>query len=105
VPTLIVKRPKRSFDRVRNYRIIINGEVIGTIANGAELRHPIDPGPHTLQAKIDWCGSPEVRIDAGDTDTTVIVQNRMSALQALIPLFPLWYISFSRGRYLRLELA
>jgi hypothetical protein len=51
-------------DRIRSYRLVIDGEVCGTIRPGREVVVSVKPGRHVAQARIAWTGSPEVTFDA-----------------------------------------
>lgn len=50
-------------DVFRAYEVWVDGVCTGKVKRGATLRLPVAPGPHTVQMKIDWCTSPELRID------------------------------------------
>jgi hypothetical protein len=54
---IVVRRPSAWGDKMRNYRIIIDGKDHGTIAEKAEARIAVPPGPHVVRLKIDWCWS------------------------------------------------
>ncbi len=58
--TIIIKRTSEYANRLRNYRLFLDGKEIGTIANGQTEEFETSPGPHILVAKIDWCSSPEI---------------------------------------------
>jgi hypothetical protein len=61
---IVVRRPRGYHYAVfRRYRILIDGRAAGTVARGAELRTAVAPGSHTVVARIDWTGSPEVTVD------------------------------------------
>jgi len=44
-------------DRFRSYRVVLDGEVVGRVRSGAEAAFPVEPGPHSLDVRIDWTGS------------------------------------------------
>ena len=54
---LIIKRTSEWNNRMRNIGIYLDGEKIGVIGNGEIKEFEIEPGEHTLNSKIDWCGS------------------------------------------------
>lgn len=66
--TIQISRPKEWTNRIRTYKIYIDNEKIGDIANGETKDFMVAPGKHTITAKIDWCGSPEVTIDTGSDE-------------------------------------
>lgn len=55
--TLNLVRPTQWCDRLRNYRILVDGEEVGRLAAGAELRVELPEGEHEVVAKIDWARS------------------------------------------------
>jgi len=44
-------------DRLRSYRVMLDGKEIGRIGNGETKSFPVGPGQHELVVKIDWCSS------------------------------------------------
>ncbi len=61
--TLILVRPKQWCDRLRNYRILVDGAEVGRLAPGAELRVELPEGEREIVAKIDWARSNRLRLD------------------------------------------
>jgi hypothetical protein len=59
--------PRR--DRLQPYRVIIDGERIGTVRNDSTTDFTVPPGEHSVQLKIDWSGSPvlHIRVETGGT--------------------------------------
>lgn len=59
--TIVVTREAHSFsDRVRAYKVVIDGEVVGKVRNGKSASFTVAPGQHRVRMKIDWSGSPEL---------------------------------------------
>ncbi|MCP1997378.1 hypothetical protein [Flavobacterium sp. HSC-61S13] len=57
--TITIKRPHRATNRFRNYKIFLDGKLLGTLGNGETKAFITDAaGTHQLQATIDWCSSP-----------------------------------------------
>jgi hypothetical protein len=52
--------------RFRDYKIFIDGQQVGTIANGETKEFTTTSGMHTIAAKIDWCISPDLTVNADD---------------------------------------
>lgn len=48
---------------LRKYTILVDGNDVGSIGNGKSLQIDIEPGMHTIQAKIDWCTSNTIEFD------------------------------------------
>lgn len=97
--TLTVKRDSGWADAFRKYHVLIDGVSIGKIGPGETIQTEIDHYSHSIQAKIDWCGSQSLSID-GAKDQTVIVR---SALRGWRILLIYYYILFDWQGYLELE--
>ncbi len=50
-------------DMFRAYKIYVGNEVVGEVKRGRETRITLSPGEHLVHMKIDWCASPEVRVE------------------------------------------
>jgi hypothetical protein len=50
-------------DRLRRYRVMIDGEQVASIKPGERVELPVTPGPHTISLKISWAGSPPLEVD------------------------------------------
>ena len=130
--TIKIKRTNESFNAARNYKIFIDGQFVGEIANRATKEFPTTAGQHTVTAKLDWCGSPNVSIDI-DTNETIhlsvgcfkyggwlmllgigilpffpalkVITGLGNTINFFIPivLLPFYYITFGRKKYLTLS--
>ena len=58
---LIIKRVSEWKNKMRDIRIYLDGNKIGTIRNGEIKGFEIEPGQHSLKAKIDRCGSKTIK--------------------------------------------
>ena len=67
--TIKIQRTSEYINSLRNYRLFIDGQKIGTIANGKTKEFEITAGRHSIVGKIDWCSSPELTVDLNDNDT------------------------------------
>ncbi len=68
--TIRLKRTNEYNNRMRDYKIFIDGQQVGTIANGETKDFPTTVGQHTVTAKIDWCSSPELLIELKENQTS-----------------------------------
>jgi hypothetical protein len=50
-----VKAPVR--DRLRSYRVELDGDIIGKVRSGESVDFSVEPGHHRLRMKADWTGS------------------------------------------------
>jgi len=132
MPTIQIKRTSEYINRFRDYQLYLDGVKVGAVANGQTQTLEVTPGRHTLEAKIDWCSSPEIAFDiAGDETRTFEVSgfkhgNWVMPLSggiiglhfilqiffqirflivAVLPVFVVlvYYLSFGRKSYLRLS--
>jgi hypothetical protein len=96
---LIISREKIFWqDSMRDYLIFVDGNKLGSIANGAEVTLSIEPGQHTVQLKIDWCSSPTLAIPMADgQDVTLYCGPNCK------PWLTLFYAIFLRNNYLWLR--
>jgi hypothetical protein len=96
---IVIRRPAALWqDRARNYRIIIDGNDAGTIANKGETRIALPPGRHTVRLKIDWCGSPEIVVDVGPGTEHVLECGPNSNIFLAVLHLTIW-----KGEYLWLR--
>lgn len=98
--TLTVSRRHYYPDRLRAYKILIDGEVAGRIRAGQSIEIDVPEGPHVLQAKIDWCSSKPLTVDVAQTGSAVIVRTGMPGWRIVLALF---YITVLTRKYLVLE--
>ena len=67
---IIIKRGKGYADKMRAYKVLLDGTEIGDIRQGESKQFPVQEGKHTLQLKIDWCTSKPVTFDLADKSIT-----------------------------------
>ena len=95
--TISIKRESVFADKLRNYRVVLDGVIIGDIADGEKKNFDIDPGTHTLRMKIDWAGSNRVTFDASKNKTihfkcagNIVGSKRLLAIVYALFLFNRW---------------
>src|SRR5687767_12871512 len=96
--TLQLERDSTYTDRVRAYKVLVDGLEVGTIKNGSTETFTVAPGRHDVMLKIDWATSPPLTIDVSPGGTV-----RLSCRPRANPLTGLYYATFGRNKYLRLE--
>ena len=85
-------------DALRRYKIFVNGAQVGTVARGAVLDIEVPRGPLTIEARIDWCRSRSLTVEATpDRRIEIEVSNDWGAL------LELWAITFGFRSYLTLK--
>lgn len=92
-----IKRGESWADRYRKYKVILNGEKIGTIGAKETFEHQLDPGRHTLYLKIDWCRSKKIEFEIQSNE---ILRFKCGGLSDSKLLATLWYITFGKNNYL-----
>jgi len=133
MPKLTIHRKKEFTNAFRSITILLNNEVIGTIDNAHSTTFVIPEGDHVLSAKLDWCGSQKIDFTMGSSDMAFELSAFKLSWVVFVGVFasliyfitasdvPLWafglvlaligipflvvlyYLSFGRKRYLRLE--
>ena len=68
--TIKLNRTNEYNNKMRDYKIFIDGQQVGTIANGETKEFPATIGQHLVTAKIDWCCSPDISIDLKENQTS-----------------------------------
>lgn len=95
-----IKRDSGYADRVRAYKIVLDGEVIGKIKNGQTVELDLQPGNHQLHMKIDWCRSNIVDFE---TNGSLIEFECGSNLRGMKLLLAIVYIIFLPSQYIWLK--
>jgi hypothetical protein len=95
-----VERLEGLRDRARAYKVMIDGQEVGTIRHGQQQSFQITPGTHEVFLKIDWCRSPKLSVD-------VVGGQRVKV--TCVPSGTIWTaifaIVFKPTSYIRAELA
>src|SRR4051812_31358937 len=97
-----IRRAVQVNDKLRSYRILMDGTCVGTIASRGELQLELPAGRHNLLARIDWCSSNAVTLN--------VEENSWHELEVGSPIrgWRLWvgaaflYIAIWRSHYLYL---
>jgi hypothetical protein len=84
--TIRLIRTNEFNNRMRDYKIFIDGHQVGTIANGETKEFPAPAGKHTVIAKIDWCSSPQISIDLHENQTKNLQVGGFVNGQFLMPM-------------------
>jgi hypothetical protein len=104
VAEIVVSRPaERWANRLRSYKIVIDGQTLATIGRGEDATVAVAAGRHRVRAKIDWGRSRDIDLDLGENDRAYLLCQ--SAFQSSL-IFPrAWlYVTLWRNRYLDLQL-
>lgn len=58
-------------NKLRSYRIYIDGVKVGKVADGAMESFEVTAGTHTIEVKIDWCSSPTISLNVGEGEQEI----------------------------------
>jgi len=95
--TIRVIRLPSSSDKLRPYRIFINGAEVGEVVDNSIVDFHVPSGELVVEARIDWGASLPLLVElrpGGRVD--IDASNRWG------PVFGLWAMLFRRRRYLKL---
>jgi hypothetical protein len=60
---IIITRKSEWLNRLRGYRIFIDGNESGKVGNGSSEEFVTDAGLHKVQCKVNWYGSREFEVE------------------------------------------
>jgi hypothetical protein len=99
--TISVSRDSGYADRLRDYRVLLDGAEIGRLGNGAAKNFEIPSGQHQLMIKVDWARSNIVVLDFGDGESARFLCG--SNLRGWRLALAIYYMSFGFRNYLWLR--
>lgn len=84
-------------NKYRKFQLILDNNFIADIKEGEIKTIEVEPGRHTLKAKIDWCQSNELdlNVEEGESKNLKITGTN--------PFLVFYYVTFGRKKYLNLE--
>lgn len=85
-------------NKLRKIKLVLDNQVIDEINDGEIKTINVNPGKHILKAKIDWCQSNEIALNIKEGE------NKEVSLIGTNPFLALYYITFGRNKYLKLEI-
>jgi hypothetical protein len=101
IKTAIVRlsREPGSSDRLRAYKVLLDGSMIGKIRDGQTTELSVGPGPHNLRLKLGWGGSPDLTVEVGAGELADFVCRSGAAT----PGMAFYYSLFRRNRLVDLR--
>ena len=99
--SITISRDSGYADRLRSYRVHIDGSEIGVIDNGDAKTFALEPGVHNLVLKIDWCSSNTITFDLPPEGSVQFECG--SNLRGINLFLGIYYILFARDQYLWLR--
>ena len=96
-----IKRDSGYVDRLRAYKVVVDGNVVGEIKNGQQIELDVSQGKHELFLKIDWCRSNVVEFESdGSSDIEFECGSNLRGLKILLSIV---YVTFLRSKYIWLK--
>lgn len=97
-----MRRDSAWADRLRAYRIELDGVEVARLKRRQTATCEIAPGPHIIQAKIDWCGSGPLLLLVDSRDVVVNVKSGLRGWRSLRASFAAF---FDRSGWIELEVV
>lgn len=95
---LTISRDNVYRDKLRSYKIMIDGNCYDEIKCGEIKNINLDPGNHTIYLKIDWCRSNKIDFTISENETVEFeCGNSMNECRFIVPII---YITFLKNKYL-----
>jgi len=95
---LTISRPSYYPDRLRTYKIMLDGKEIGGIKAGETFSSNIPVGNHSVFLKIDWCRSNSIDFTANvDSQIQLLCGSSLEGWRIIIAVI---YITFLWDKYL-----
>lgn len=95
-------RPKQFADKMRDYHLWADDREIAVIKPNSTQTIQLPEGVKSLRATIDWCSSPEFGID-NFQGNKLVVKNSFAGGIVRALVLPLYYVTFGRDKYLKIE--
>lgn len=99
---ILIQRPSQYQDKLRDYQLFVDGVFLTKIKPNSQTIVNIPDGAKQLQAKIDWCSSPLFNLNEIKANR-ITVKNSYGDHLVKALLMSFYYISFGKGRYLKIE--
>jgi len=84
---IVLRRSKSYRDRLRKYKVIVDGAEIGHISAGQSKAFAVPPGRHELKLRLDWKGSPVLSVEVAPGVSAHFACGGKRARSALFDLF------------------
>ena len=87
-------------DKVRKYKIVLDGNTLGKISEGETLAFPISNGKHELTLKIDWCRSQKLIFEKNDSDVEFECGSNLRGWKIFLGIL---YVTLKYNEYISLK--
>lgn len=94
---LTIERKTEFINGFRTFQVFIDGKHVGKVANGSSVHFELEPGTHTVAAKVDWCKSHPTEVTLGAGEEVTLHVGAYSGLQSmLLASLVLFFLLFLR---------
>ena len=100
---ITINRDSGYVDRIRAYKVVLDGNVVGKIKNGQQIKLDVAPGNHQIYLKIDWCRSNTVEFEIDEDIIDFECGSSLRGSKFWIPFVELIYIISKRNQYIWLR--
>ena len=66
---IILNRESEWMNKARGIKFFLDDVELGKVADGSSAEYLVEPGIHTMQCKIDWCSSGELKLQLNEGET------------------------------------
>jgi len=85
---VILERKNEWLNRLKAYRVELNGTEIGRISNGKSEEYQVPAGTNSIECKVNWCGSTPLNLDIKPGETIYLkVGSGMKFFWAIYAVF------------------
>ncbi len=103
MPQIEITRSSEYANRLRDIKIFIDDQHVGSLANGKTAVFEVPEGNHTIQAKIDWGRSNIIEVNLEENGKKAFRLTSFAKHNPLGTLAAIYYTTIASDRYLRLE--
>jgi hypothetical protein len=98
---LIIERESAYAGNLRNHKVVVDGKVIGRVADGQTQSFDIESGDHSVWLKVDWARSAKTPFKVGEGQEVRFKST--SPLKGSRLLLGIVYATILSHRYITLE--
>ncbi len=87
---IIITRSAEWMNRLRSYKVFIDGAEAGAVKNNSSEEVVVAPGEHKIQCKMSWFSSPEFNVNIKQDE--IVYLRTKNALRFYLPLLLVFVI-------------
>ncbi len=86
MPRMRIRRDTGWADKLRAYRILLDGQELGRIKQGETQEFEVSAGSHEIVAKVDWCSSAPMTFDLDESGAEFEVASNLRGARVFLAL-------------------